>query len=136
MSLGRTPRSPALYNSSTTLQMKPRFSSVSHVSSQLVHLSTASTFRATMKSIFFSTLNCTFAHDNQLTKLAYLRRRQICYLVVFSLPLLTALEQLFQKYMIEKREKRKPQALKPEDLEAVCYMFLSRQDSKDITLET
>jgi len=50
--------------------------------------------------------------------------------------LLTSLEQLFQKYMIEKREKRKPQALKPEDLEVVAYMFLSRPDFKDITLET
>jgi len=50
--------------------------------------------------------------------------------------LLKSLEQLFQKYMIEKREKRKPQALKPEDLEVVAYMFLSRPDLKDITLET
>ena len=50
--------------------------------------------------------------------------------------LLTSLEQLFQKYMIEKREKRKPQAIKPEDLEVVAYMFLSRPDFKDITLET
>ena len=50
--------------------------------------------------------------------------------------LLTSLEQLFQKYMIEKREKRKPQALEPQDLEVVAYMFLSRPDFKDITLET
>jgi superfamily II DNA/RNA helicase len=49
--------------------------------------------------------------------------------------LLTSLEQLFQKYMIEKREKRKPQALEPDDLEVVAYMFLSRPDFKDITLE-
>jgi len=49
--------------------------------------------------------------------------------------LLTSLEQLFQKYMIEKREKRKPQALKPEDLEVVAYMFLSRPDFKETTLE-
>ena len=50
--------------------------------------------------------------------------------------LLTSLEQLFQKYRIDLREKRRPQALKPEDLEVVSYMFLSRDDFKDITLET
>jgi superfamily II DNA/RNA helicase len=50
--------------------------------------------------------------------------------------LLTSIEQLFQKYRIDLREKRRPQALKPEDLEVVSYMFLSRDDFKDITLET
>jgi len=50
--------------------------------------------------------------------------------------LLTSIEQLFQKYRIDLREKRRPQALKPEDLEVVSYMFLSREDFKDITLET
>jgi len=50
--------------------------------------------------------------------------------------LLTSLEQLFQKYRIEKREKRRPKALEPEDLETVAYMFLSREDFKEIALET
>jgi superfamily II DNA/RNA helicase len=50
--------------------------------------------------------------------------------------LLTSLEQLFQKYRIDIREKRRPKALEPEDLEVVCYMFLSREDFKDLTLET
>lgn len=50
--------------------------------------------------------------------------------------LLTSLEQLFQKYRIDQREKRKPKAIQPEDLEVVCYTFLSREDFKDITLET
>ena len=50
--------------------------------------------------------------------------------------LLTSLEQLFQKYRIDLREKRRPKALEPDDLEVVCYMFLSREDFKDITLET
>ena len=48
---------------------------------------------------------------------------------------LTALEQLFQKYQIDKREKRKPKAIKPEDLEVVAYMFLSKEDFKDMALE-
>ena len=50
--------------------------------------------------------------------------------------LLTSLEQLFQKYRIEKREKRRPKALEPEDLETVAYMFLSREDFKEMALET
>jgi superfamily II DNA/RNA helicase len=50
--------------------------------------------------------------------------------------LLTSLEQLFHKYRIEKREKRRPKALEPEDLETVAYMFLSREDFKEIALET
>lgn len=50
--------------------------------------------------------------------------------------LLTSLEQLFQKYRIDLREKRRPKALEPDDLEVVCYMFLSREDFTDITLET
>jgi hypothetical protein len=49
--------------------------------------------------------------------------------------LLTSIEQLFQKYRMETREKRKPKVLKPEDLEVVAYMFLSREDFKDLTLE-
>lgn len=50
--------------------------------------------------------------------------------------LLTSLEQLFQKYRIEKREQRRPKALEPEDLETVAYMFLSREDFKETALET
>jgi superfamily II DNA/RNA helicase len=50
--------------------------------------------------------------------------------------LLSSLEQLFQKYRIDLREKRKPKTLEPEDLEVVAYMFLSRPDFKEITLET
>jgi superfamily II DNA/RNA helicase/HKD family nuclease len=49
--------------------------------------------------------------------------------------MLTAVEQLFQKYRIDLREKRKPKALTPTDLEVVAYMFLSREDFKDMTLE-
>jgi hypothetical protein len=50
--------------------------------------------------------------------------------------LLTSLEQLFQMYRIDLREKRKPKTFQPEDLEVVAYMFLSRPDFKEITLET
>lgn len=49
--------------------------------------------------------------------------------------LLTSIEQLFQKYRIDLREKRRPKALEPEDLEVVGYMFLSREDFKDLILE-
>jgi superfamily II DNA/RNA helicase len=49
--------------------------------------------------------------------------------------LLTTIEQLFQKYRIDLREKRKPKALAPQDLEVVAYMFLSREDFKDLALE-
>jgi signal recognition particle subunit SEC65 len=49
--------------------------------------------------------------------------------------LLTALEQLFQKYRIGLRERARPKALSSEDLEVVCYMFLSRADIKELTLE-
>lgn len=50
--------------------------------------------------------------------------------------LLTSIEQLFQKYRIETREKRRPKALEPQDLEVVAYMFLSRPDFNELTLET
>jgi len=50
--------------------------------------------------------------------------------------LLSSLEQLFQKYRIDLREKRKPKTLLPEELEVVAYMFLSRPDFKELTLET
>lgn len=50
--------------------------------------------------------------------------------------LLTSIEQLLQKYRIDVREKRKPKAIKPEDLEVVAYIFLSREDFNDLTLET
>lgn len=49
--------------------------------------------------------------------------------------LLTSLEQLFQRYKIGPREKGRPRAVTPEDLEVVCYMFLSRQDFKEATIE-
>ena len=50
--------------------------------------------------------------------------------------LLTSIEQLFQKFRIDIREKRKPVTVKPEDLEVVAYLFLSKEDFKDLTLET
>jgi FtsZ-binding cell division protein ZapB len=50
--------------------------------------------------------------------------------------LLTSIEQLFQKYKIETREKRRPQALKPQDLEVIAYMFLSRPDLTELPLNT
>jgi hypothetical protein len=49
--------------------------------------------------------------------------------------MLTSLEQLFQKYRIDIREKRKPKTIQPQDLEVVAYMFLSREDFKELTLE-
>jgi ERCC4-related helicase len=49
--------------------------------------------------------------------------------------LLTSLETLFQKYKIGPRERARPRAVNPEDLEVVCYMFLSRDDVKELTLE-
>ncbi|MEM2941594.1 MAG: helicase-related protein [Thermoproteota archaeon] len=49
--------------------------------------------------------------------------------------LLMSLEQLFQKYRIEPRERGRPKALTPDDLQIVCYMFLSQQQTKDLTLE-
>ena len=42
--------------------------------------------------------------------------------------LLTSIENLFQRYKIGLREKARPKALEPADLEVVCYMFLSRED--------
>jgi len=50
--------------------------------------------------------------------------------------LITAIEQLFQKYRIDLREKRRPKALEPRDLEVVAYMFLIRPDFTELTLET
>jgi superfamily II DNA/RNA helicase/HKD family nuclease len=50
--------------------------------------------------------------------------------------LLTNLEQLLLKYQIGLVEKRKPKTLEPNDLEVVAYTFLSREDFKDLTLET
>jgi superfamily II DNA/RNA helicase len=50
--------------------------------------------------------------------------------------LLTSLEQLFQKYRIDLRGKRRPKALEPEDLEVVCYMFLSREGFEYVPLES
>ena len=50
--------------------------------------------------------------------------------------LLTSLEQLFQRYRIDLREKGRPRAVRPEELEVVCYMFLSREDFEDVPLET
>jgi hypothetical protein len=49
---------------------------------------------------------------------------------------ITALEQLFQKYRIDLREKRATKTLTPQDLEVVAYMFLSKEDFKDLTRET
>ncbi len=37
--------------------------------------------------------------------------------------LLTSLETLYQKYKIGPRERTRPRAVNPEDLEVVCYMF-------------
>jgi len=50
--------------------------------------------------------------------------------------LLTSVEQLFQKYRIEKREKRRPKALESEDLETIAYMSLSREDFREMALVT
>lgn len=49
--------------------------------------------------------------------------------------LLVSLEQLFQRYKIGLKVKARPKALKPTDLEVVCYMFLSRQDFKEVAIE-
>ncbi len=49
--------------------------------------------------------------------------------------LLTMLEHLFQKYRIGLRDRAKPRALATEDLEVVCYMFLSRQDVGELAIE-
>jgi superfamily II DNA or RNA helicase len=49
--------------------------------------------------------------------------------------LLSSLELLFQKYRIGPRERARPKALNPGDFEVVCYMFLSRSDIKELTLE-
>lgn len=49
--------------------------------------------------------------------------------------ILTSLEQLFQKYQIGPREKGRPRALEPKDLEVVGYTFLSREDFKDSIIE-
>lgn len=49
--------------------------------------------------------------------------------------LLTMLESLFRKYRIGLRERAKPRALAPEDLEVVCYMFLSRHDAGELAIE-
>ena len=48
--------------------------------------------------------------------------------------LITSLEQLFQKYRIDIREKRRPRVLNPDELEVVCYMYLSRENLKEISL--
>ncbi len=45
------------------------------------------------------------------------------------------LEHLFQKYRIGLRDRAKPRALATEDLEVVCYMFLSRQDVGELAIE-
>ena len=41
--------------------------------------------------------------------------------------LLSSLENLFQKYRKDLREKRAPKSLEPEDLEVVAYMFLTQK---------
>ena len=49
--------------------------------------------------------------------------------------LLTGIRCNTAMYRIEKREKRRPKALEPEDLETVAYMFLSRDDFRELALE-
>jgi superfamily II DNA or RNA helicase len=46
--------------------------------------------------------------------------------------LLTSLDQLFHKFKIDKKEKRRARILEPKDLEVIAYVFLSREDEKDI----
>ena len=48
--------------------------------------------------------------------------------------LLASIEQLFQKYRIGLRGRERPRALATDDLEVVCYMFLSRSNTKDSKL--
>jgi hypothetical protein len=49
---------------------------------------------------------------------------------------LSSLENLFQKYRIGLRERAKPKALSPTDLDVICYMFLSRQDVGQLVIGT
>lgn len=49
--------------------------------------------------------------------------------------LLASLAQLFEKYRIGLRDKPKPKALAPDDLEVVCYMFLSKPDVKELNID-
>lgn len=46
---------------------------------------------------------------------------------------LTSLEQLFQRFKIETRERRRPKAVEPSDLEVVCYTFLSNDTFKELS---
>ncbi len=45
--------------------------------------------------------------------------------------LLTSLEQLFQKYKIQARERARPKPLNTNDLEVVCYTYLSNANFKE-----
>jgi superfamily II DNA or RNA helicase len=49
--------------------------------------------------------------------------------------LLTSLEHLFQKYRIDLREKRRPKALEPHDLEVVTYLFFTQKGTQEIPLK-
>lgn len=49
--------------------------------------------------------------------------------------LLSSLENLFQKYRIDLREKRAPKSVEPEDLEVVAYMFLTQKGTLEISLK-
>lgn len=46
---------------------------------------------------------------------------------------LTSIEQLFQRFKIEARERRRPRPLEPSDLEIVCYTFLSNSGFKELS---